>query len=181
MSGVGEASFVCIAPPWIAKYAPDGRKGRWLAIFYTALPVGTAFGYSYAAFIANFMGVHWAFFMESMAILPLIAILLRLAPYYPGCPSPHFDPDEQFKLSNALDSQDLSKESQSSVDPALLNPLHKSSDEVETEKQTTDTTDSTAVKYDKSSQHIEAPTLLQELYTVSSSTSYVCITAGATT
>jgi MFS family permease len=40
LSGVGEASFVCIVPPWITKHSPPGQKGIWLSIFYTALPVG---------------------------------------------------------------------------------------------------------------------------------------------
>jgi MFS transporter, Spinster family, sphingosine-1-phosphate transporter len=43
--GVGEASYVTIAPTIIDEVAPPGKKGRWLAIFYTAIPVGSALGY----------------------------------------------------------------------------------------------------------------------------------------
>jgi MFS family permease len=43
--GVGEASYVTIAPIVIDDVAPAGRKGSWLAIFYTAIPVGSALGY----------------------------------------------------------------------------------------------------------------------------------------
>lgn len=43
--GVGEASYATIAPTLIDEFAPAGRKGRWLAIFYTATPVGSALGY----------------------------------------------------------------------------------------------------------------------------------------
>lgn len=43
--GVGEASYVTIAPTIIDEVAPPGRKGRWLSIFYTAIPVGSALGY----------------------------------------------------------------------------------------------------------------------------------------
>jgi MFS family permease len=182
MSGIGEASFVCIAPPWIAKYAPEGRKGRWLAIFYTALPVGTAFGYSYAAFIANSLGVHWAFFMESMAMLPLIAILLTFAPHYPSCPSIHVKPDEQLELSNAPAIQLNIAASDLPVDCTVLNPVHEVSEEAETQEQISETKSLPAVKYNeaflKSSQHVEAPTMLEEFWTISSSPSYVCITAG---
>lgn len=43
--GVGEASYVTIAPTIIDDVAPPGKKGGWLAIFYTAIPVGSALGY----------------------------------------------------------------------------------------------------------------------------------------
>ena len=43
--GVGEASYVTIAPTIIDDVAPAGRKGSWLAYFYTAIPVGSALGY----------------------------------------------------------------------------------------------------------------------------------------
>jgi len=43
--GVGEASFVTIAPTLIDEIAPTEQKGSWLAIFYTAIPVGSALGY----------------------------------------------------------------------------------------------------------------------------------------
>lgn len=183
MSGIGEASFVCIAPPWIAKYAPEGRQGRWLAIFYTALPVGTAFGYSYAAFIATFLGVHWAFFMESIAMLPLIAILLSFAPYYSSCPSTHVKPDEQLELSTAPTSQLNIAASDMPLERTVLNPVHEVSGEAVTQNQITETPSSTAVKdnevSENSSRNIKAPTMLEEFYTVFSSPSYVCITAGA--
>jgi MFS family permease len=43
--GIGEASYATIAPTLIDEIAPPDRKGRWLAIFYTATPVGSALGY----------------------------------------------------------------------------------------------------------------------------------------
>jgi MFS family permease len=43
--GVGEASYATIAPTLIDEFAPAERKGRWLAVFYTAMPVGSALGY----------------------------------------------------------------------------------------------------------------------------------------
>ena len=43
--GIGEASYATIAPTLIDEIAPPERKGRWLAIFYTAMPVGAALGY----------------------------------------------------------------------------------------------------------------------------------------
>jgi MFS transporter, Spinster family, sphingosine-1-phosphate transporter len=43
--GIGEASYVTIAPTLIDEIAPTEQKGSWLAIFYTAIPVGSALGY----------------------------------------------------------------------------------------------------------------------------------------
>ena len=74
LSGVGEASFVGSAAPWLATNAPIRSKGMWLAVFYTAIPVGTAFGYSYASYVADHIGVDWAFIFQAVAMLPIIAI-----------------------------------------------------------------------------------------------------------
>jgi len=43
--GIGEASFVTIAPAFIADLYPEHRRGRMLSIFYLAIPMGTAMGY----------------------------------------------------------------------------------------------------------------------------------------
>ena len=40
LSGVGEASFQCVAPPLIAEQnAARGVQGTWLSLYYTAIPV----------------------------------------------------------------------------------------------------------------------------------------------
>ena len=38
--GVGEASYATIAPTIIDDLAPEGKKSKWLAIFYAACPIG---------------------------------------------------------------------------------------------------------------------------------------------
>lgn len=43
--GVGEASFVALAAPFIDDYAPAGSKTRWLSLFYLCIPTGFAGGY----------------------------------------------------------------------------------------------------------------------------------------
>ncbi len=43
--GVGEASFVALAPALIADSFPEYKRGRMMAIFYMAIPMGTALGY----------------------------------------------------------------------------------------------------------------------------------------
>eukprot|EP00941_MAST-03F_sp_MAST-3F-sp1_P004684 g4684.t1 len=71
LSGVGEASFQTIAPPFIDDRAPLASKGLWLAIFFIAIPVGTAAGYSFGGIISN-SSLTWrsAFLLEIPFTLP---------------------------------------------------------------------------------------------------------------
>src|SRR5437764_5687238 len=43
--GIGEATFVTIAPTFFADLFPEEKRGRIFGIFYLAIPVGTAAGY----------------------------------------------------------------------------------------------------------------------------------------
>ena len=43
--GIGEATFVTIAPTFVADLFPEDERGRIFGIFYLAIPVGTALGY----------------------------------------------------------------------------------------------------------------------------------------
>lgn len=42
--GVGEATFVTIAPTFVADLFPENKRGRIFGVFYLAIPVGTAAG-----------------------------------------------------------------------------------------------------------------------------------------
>lgn len=85
LSGVGEASFQCIAPPLIDDIAPQNRLTLWLSLFYIAIPVGTALGFEYGALMASFGYRTWkyAFWSECLLMLPFSLILFNLKyPYY---------------------------------------------------------------------------------------------------
>jgi MFS family permease len=43
--GIGEATFVVVTPSYIADLFPVEKRGRMLAIFYSAIPTGAALGY----------------------------------------------------------------------------------------------------------------------------------------
>ncbi|KAL4356694.1 hypothetical protein AHAS_Ahas09G0112300 [Arachis hypogaea] len=45
--GVGKASFISLAAPFIDNNAPVEQKIAWLATFYMCIPDGTALGYVY--------------------------------------------------------------------------------------------------------------------------------------
>src|SRR5918911_1220168 len=49
--GIGEASYATLAPTIIDDMSPPDRKGRWLALFYVAIPIGSALGYLPGGFV----------------------------------------------------------------------------------------------------------------------------------
>jgi MFS transporter, Spinster family, sphingosine-1-phosphate transporter len=51
--GVGEASYAVLAPTIIDDVTPADRKGRALAVFYLAIPLGYALGYLIGGFVAK--------------------------------------------------------------------------------------------------------------------------------
>ncbi len=61
--GVGEASYATIAPTLIDDLAPMEKKGRWLAIFFAATPIGSALGYLMGGPAAQAFGWRSAFFI----------------------------------------------------------------------------------------------------------------------
>ncbi len=83
LSGVGEASLQVNIPPWIQKTAPATEKGIWLAILFTAIPVGTATGYAYSSIMAENLGWHWAYFVEGIFMAPLICFMFFISPHFP--------------------------------------------------------------------------------------------------
>jgi MFS family permease len=76
--GVGEASYVTIAPTLIDDLAPPGRKGSWLAIFYSAMPIGVALGYITGGSVDKIYGWRAAFFVAGTPgiLLSLLCLLI---------------------------------------------------------------------------------------------------------
>lgn len=103
LSGVGEASFQCSIPPFITSHADPDRKGMWLSVFYTAMPVGTAAGFAYAASIASSPNLGWqyCFFFESMLMFPFAAYMFYIAPMYP-CEFTHRDDSVTVRYGDEL-------------------------------------------------------------------------------
>lgn len=61
--GVGEASFAALAPTIIDDLTPPDRKGKALAVFYLAIPLGFALGYMLGGTIGKHWGWRAAFFV----------------------------------------------------------------------------------------------------------------------
>jgi MFS family permease len=61
--GVGEGAYGPIAPAMIADLYPVRRRGQVLALFYLAIPVGGALGYTLGEIVQGLWGWRWAFFV----------------------------------------------------------------------------------------------------------------------
>jgi MFS family permease len=61
--GIGEAGYGPAAPTIIADLYPVKTRGRVLAWFYVAIPVGSALGYAYGGKVADLLGWRWAFYL----------------------------------------------------------------------------------------------------------------------
>jgi MFS transporter, Spinster family, sphingosine-1-phosphate transporter len=76
--GIGEAAYATIAPSLLSDYFPVDRRGRVMAIFFCAIPVGSALGYV----VGGLMNVHFgwrpAFFVAGIPGLALAVLCLWL-------------------------------------------------------------------------------------------------------
>jgi MFS transporter, Spinster family, sphingosine-1-phosphate transporter len=63
--GIGEATFVTIAPTFVADLFAEDRRGRILGVFYLAIPVGFAAGYLLGGYLAPNHGWRFPFYMAA--------------------------------------------------------------------------------------------------------------------
>jgi predicted MFS family arabinose efflux permease len=80
--GVGEASYSVVTPSLLADFFPPERRGRALATFYAAIPLGSAMGFALGGVLGQHLGWRSAFFIAGGpgAILGLALLFLRDPP-----------------------------------------------------------------------------------------------------
>ncbi|KAF7127504.1 hypothetical protein RHSIM_Rhsim11G0144900 [Rhododendron simsii] len=78
--GVGEASFISLAAPYIDDNAPVAQKTAWLAIFYTCIPAGVAVGYVYGGLVGDHFSWRFAFFGEAILMAPFAVLGFVMKP-----------------------------------------------------------------------------------------------------
>ncbi|KAL3843814.1 hypothetical protein ACJIZ3_001217 [Penstemon smallii] len=79
--GVGEASFISLAAPFIDDNAPVSQRTSWLGAFYMCIPTGIAVGYVYGGLIGGYSW-RWAFFMEAILMLPFVILGFTMKPLH---------------------------------------------------------------------------------------------------
>jgi len=82
MIGVGEAGFGGVAPTLISDLFPKERRGRMLAYFYVAIPVGSALGFLLGGFVGENWGWRQAFLVAGGPglVLGLMALFMAEPP-----------------------------------------------------------------------------------------------------
>ena len=80
--GIGEAAYGTIAPAMLADYYPKKLRGRIFAVFFAAIPVGSALGYVLGGWVDQRFGWRAAFYIAGLPglLLALIAFALRDPP-----------------------------------------------------------------------------------------------------
>jgi multidrug resistance protein len=77
--GIGEATFVTIAPTFVADLFPEQKRGRIFGIFYLAIPVGTAAGYILGGRLGATHGWRFPFYIAAAPGF-LLALALLFIP-----------------------------------------------------------------------------------------------------
>lgn len=80
--GVGEATFVTIAPTFVADLFHENVRGRILGVFYLAIPVGSAAGYLLGGYLAPQHGWRFPFYIAAFPgfVLALVVLFLKEPP-----------------------------------------------------------------------------------------------------
>ena len=82
--GVGEAGYGPAAPALISDYFSIEKRGKIMALFYVAIPVGSALGYVLGGQINEHFGWRWAFYL----VVPP-GLLLAVLSLFMREPHPH--------------------------------------------------------------------------------------------
>jgi len=79
--GIGEATFVTIAPTFVADLFAENKRGRILGVFYLAIPVGSAAGYLLGGHLAPLYGWRFPFYIAAApGFLVAISVLFLKEP-----------------------------------------------------------------------------------------------------
>ena len=84
LSGVGEAAMACISLPFLHQVLPEGTKGSLIAIYFAAIPVGTAMGFVYSGYFSSIFNNRWEylFLFEIPFALPFPFLFWNLDPRF---------------------------------------------------------------------------------------------------
>lgn len=76
--GIGEAAYITVGPSLLSDYFPRAQRGRVMAIFFCAIPVGSALGYVVGGLMGAHFGWRAAFFVAGTPGLLLALLCLGL-------------------------------------------------------------------------------------------------------
>ncbi len=76
--GVGEAAYATISPALLSDYFPRSQRGRAFAVFYVAIPVGSAAGFLLGGTLERAFGWRAAFYAVGLPGIALALLALRV-------------------------------------------------------------------------------------------------------
>jgi MFS family permease len=102
--GVGEAAYGTISPAVLADYFAPDRRGRVMAVFFCAIPVGSALGYVLGGLVDANFGWRAAFFVAGVPgiLLALVALTVKDPPRGASEGAPAGPAAGQSKLASTL-------------------------------------------------------------------------------
>ena len=171
LSGAGEASFQTVVPPWIDDNAPPSRRGLWLSIFFTAIPLGTAIGFAWGGEIATILTWRWAFFLEAIPMIPLVPIVF-LVKY--STPASRKHADQQRHLTGELTP---SEEEDGLVLP-LMSPTKKIAQSSSSSSTSSSSSSQQVSSNNTNEDTIQSTSFTQEIYYVLTQPIYLAVVFG---
>jgi len=99
--GIGEAAYGTIAPSLLSDYFPAERRGRVMAIFFCAIPVGSALGYVVGGLMDVHFGWRVAFFVAGIPGLVLAALCLWMKDPPRGGQDTDLSPADKARVESA--------------------------------------------------------------------------------
>lgn len=91
--GVGEAAYGTIAPALLADHFPIEKRGRVLAAFFAAIPIGSAAGYVLGGVLDHHFGWRVAWFAAGIPGILLTFVVMRVADPARGASEPAGAPE----------------------------------------------------------------------------------------
>jgi len=76
--GIGEAAYATISPALLSDYFPRSQRGRAFAVFYVAIPVGSAAGFLLGGTLERLFGWRAAFYAVGLPGIALALLALRV-------------------------------------------------------------------------------------------------------
>ena len=100
--GIGESAYVTIAPSLLSDYFPRDQRGRVMAIFFCAIPVGSALGYVVGGLMDVHFGWRMAFFVAGIPGLALAVLCFGLRDPPRGSQDREYPPEGGEAKSSSL-------------------------------------------------------------------------------
>jgi MFS family permease len=101
--GIGEAGFGGVAPTLISDLFPKEKRGRMLAYFYVAIPVGSALGFLLGGYLGHLYGWQTAFLVAGAPGIVLGLLAFRMYEPPRGAGDGVVGAEHRFELPAAAD------------------------------------------------------------------------------